>query len=260
MVFGDGPDAILCFHGFGIGAQDFQIFEKFLKNRYTFYAINNLFHGNSQVEDRNIEKEPLKPEELKDLIQGLQKKESIEKFSLLAYSLGGRMALKIAELIPEQISSIFLFAPDGVELNAWYKIASRSGPGRALYRASMKHYSIFEKAVRFLAAVKIVNPKIKQLVLGSTNSKEKRKLAYKVWTFLRLIEPNMRLLQKLMGQYAIKIEVYVGKYDRILPPSTIRIFEKHFKNVRISKLKAGHVLFKEELIRKIIEEGGLVKE
>ena len=51
LHFGQGPQAVVCFHGYGEDAHSFAFLEKYLSAEYRFIAINLPHHGNSHWKD-----------------------------------------------------------------------------------------------------------------------------------------------------------------------------------------------------------------
>ena len=66
------------------------MFEKYLGDKFTIYAFDVLHHGNSEHDG-----EPVTENDLKELVKVFTKQHSITKFSLLGFSLGGRIVLQL---------------------------------------------------------------------------------------------------------------------------------------------------------------------
>ena len=120
LTFGKGSNIILAFHGFGRKAEDFLLFEKILEEKYTVISFNFFHHGNSSYPNDRIEKNTLSVEELNDFFEYFLKEKNISRFSLMGYSMGGKICLSLLEKFANRIDDIFLFAPDGIKINFWY--------------------------------------------------------------------------------------------------------------------------------------------
>src|SRR5690349_6005024 len=109
--WGSGPEILLAFHGFGQTASIFQNIAPALEKKFTVYACSLFYHGDSKFPDHVTPGEPLKPEYLKQGVIEFCKQNNIDHFSLMGYSLGGRLVLKLIEMMPEKIHSVLLLAP-----------------------------------------------------------------------------------------------------------------------------------------------------
>ncbi|MBK9732404.1 MAG: hypothetical protein IPO83_14205 [Chitinophagaceae bacterium] len=89
-------------------------------------------------------------EDLKVLILEILKREGKERFSLLGYSLGGKIVLATIPHFPSLIDSVLLAAPDGVVVNAWYNVAVYPEWGRKLFKRFVVKPSFIFRVARML--------------------------------------------------------------------------------------------------------------
>src|ERR1035437_5613420 len=94
QVFGNGAKTMLAFHGFGRDGDDFKVLEPSLGRAYRIISFDLFYHGKSDS-PMNVEAINLSIEDLKVMINGFLLENNIERFSLLAYSLGGRISLEL---------------------------------------------------------------------------------------------------------------------------------------------------------------------
>ena len=90
--YGNGSKVLFCLHGYGEDGTSFLFLEKYLGNIYTLYAIDFPFHGNTKWN----EKEPLSAKDLLNIFNLINTKQN--NFSVLAYSMGGRIALHLLHI------------------------------------------------------------------------------------------------------------------------------------------------------------------
>jgi pimeloyl-ACP methyl ester carboxylesterase len=98
--FGDGPKLLFCFHGYGREADTFSILERRLGSLFTIVAIDIPFHGRTEWKEELI----FKPKYLQQFLLQIRRslnKENI-KFSLLGFSIGGRLALYLTQLMADR--------------------------------------------------------------------------------------------------------------------------------------------------------------
>src|SRR4030095_15084979 len=109
-VAGNGKQPVICLHGYGETTNSFKFLEADLPASFKLIAIDLPFHGNTDW------KEGLNflINDLIIIIDDIFRKLKIgeRKFSVIAYSMGGRVALHLTEEIPERIQKLILLAPD----------------------------------------------------------------------------------------------------------------------------------------------------
>src|ERR1700741_969757 len=117
-VAGSGKHPVFCLHGYGETTDSFKFLESGLPGSFQLIAIDLPFHGNTDW------KEGLNFSifDLVEIIDGILQQQKIEgqQFSLIGYSMGGRVALHLIQQIPERIKKVVLLAPDGMKVNFWY--------------------------------------------------------------------------------------------------------------------------------------------
>src|SRR4051812_19762610 len=125
--FGNGPKLLFCFHGYGRESDTFYILERRLGSLYTIIAIDVPFHGRTQWKDEIVLKPKYLQQFLLDIRSSLNKGNI--KFSLLGFSMGGRIALHLTQIMPQEVERLVLLAPDGLNFNVWRWMASDTWAG-----------------------------------------------------------------------------------------------------------------------------------
>ena len=106
QVFGSGPEPVLAFHGFSRTLQDYAVYENFCSEQYTIYAVDLFYHGKSKIDGRKLRS--FSKESLRELLVDFTAYLQLQKFSVIGYSMGGRIALFFLEQFPEQLNHLFL--------------------------------------------------------------------------------------------------------------------------------------------------------
>ncbi len=257
-TWGTGKTPLLASHGFSRSHRDYASFTKNLQEEFTVYAFDVFFHESTSIGDREPDKGPFQPEELKTCFEEFLKYIEADKAWLMGYSLGGRIALKLAEIMPEKIGGMYLFAPDGLIVNSWYALLSFSAPGRALFRYFIKHNTFFLKMLDFVFRIGLISEKRKIFVLAHIKSSEMQWQVYNVWTFLRKIEPKMNILGVALSGNGITVDLFMGKHDRIIPIKNAKRLKKAFPELKVHILDSGHVMLTPQIV-KTIEEKRLMR-
>src|SRR5215204_1593318 len=94
---GEGSSIILCFHGFGEHGRSFEQLAAKIED-YTIIAIDLPFHGQTNW---NRDK-AFTTEDLINIIKACPEIHD-KSFGLLGYSMGGRIALSLYEILPQKV-------------------------------------------------------------------------------------------------------------------------------------------------------------
>ena len=109
-IIGNGEKAMFAFHGFSSSSSMFGVLEPSLGKNYTIYSFNLPYHGKSTI-DAETTIHGIDTLQLQKYFKSFLWHIHHSYFSLLGYSIGGKLALKLIELFPNEVQHIFLFAP-----------------------------------------------------------------------------------------------------------------------------------------------------
>jgi len=241
-VWGEGNQPLLAFHGFGRTHADFIRFTRPFNETFKVYAFDIFFHGKSDIGKRSPDVDPLSKQELKELFEAFLNHEKLSSTSLMGYSLGGRICMCIAEVMPEKTDALYLFAPDGLIVNRWYALLSHYSLGRVAFRTFIKHNAPFYWILNGLYRTKAISSKLRGFVLSQIKTREMQQQVYSVWTFLRKIEPDFDQLGKAMRAHEITADIFFGLYDKIIPEKNARKFRRANPEIKVHTLRSGHIL------------------
>ncbi|MBK7944182.1 MAG: alpha/beta fold hydrolase [Flavobacteriales bacterium] len=245
--YGNGPMPVLAFHGFGRTGSDFRILEGPLGDRCTIHAFDLHFHGDSPGYPHRAD-EPFTPKELAVFFSAFLAEKGIERTIVMGYSLGGRIALCLAEQMPERFSRLILAAPDGLKTRPWYRGLASSNVGRWAYKRFIHHPQRVHFVMDALRALRLMNERMHRFLKGQTDSRAKRQLVHDVWLSYRLIEPDLASVAKTAQRHGFPINLYFGTHDRVIPPHLGSNLRRHAPDsVTSEELPFGHVLLTSEL-------------
>lgn len=247
-VFGNGEKPLLCFHGFNRSPWDYRVFEKELGSIYTFYSFYLFFYGESRV----IEKDSITKKEFRELLLKFLDEQKIEKFSVMGFSLGGRLALMLTELFPERIEEVFLLAPDGLKKNSWHHQGLSSIAGRRLFKYLVESPVFFFKIASVLKKRKLIPESLYNFALFHMENEEKRKKVYNVWMAMRKLIPDLKKIFQAAKEYALQIHIIFGKYDKVIPHKILVPLPEHLQGKIVKHIwNSGHFLLNEKGAREI---------
>jgi pimeloyl-ACP methyl ester carboxylesterase len=243
MVFGSGSETVLCLHGFGREAEDFHVFLPLLKDHQRMVAINLLSHGNSVFPKERISRQPLSKTEWSELIAALLQALNTERFHLIGYSMGGRLAMVLAEQMADKILSLVLLAPDGLKVNLIYRFVSETKFGRVLYRSIIQNVNWLFRLVDLLSRLHLLDRKIQRFVHLQLETQEKRQLVYDAWLIHRKLFPMLPAVARNIESQGIPFSLLFGRYDKIIPARHGHRLLKHFSTPKNAVLlDLGHRL------------------
>ena len=243
--WGTGKEVLLAFHGFGQQASIFSNISPALENKFTVYACSLFYHGGSKIPDYVRDGEPLPPEFLKEGVLEFCRQNNIEKFSLMGYSLGGRLVLKLLEMIPEKINALLLLAPDGVKKSRWYYFATNHFIGRRLFKRVVYKPKLFFSLVKIFRATGIIKEKMQKFIFSQFYDTQNRLKVMHVWNTYSIITPSVRKVKATIKEHHIKTLIFTGMYDPVLNEEIGHILQIGLEEeVKWIKMKAGHDLLK----------------
>lgn len=108
LKVGQGNQLFIGFHGFANSARYMLPLAKALSDDSTFYAIDLPFHGDSDWKDSYFN-----AFDIAEICQKIMEREDCSLFSIIGFSMGGRIGIKLLEVIPQSIDKLYLISPDG---------------------------------------------------------------------------------------------------------------------------------------------------
>ena len=243
LQIGSGKRLLVSFHGYGNEANIFSELCKEIENEFTCINIDLPYHGNSEWRDLKLTEE-----QVVLLIKELKTKFAVDKVSLVGYSIGGRICLKIAELIPEDIDKVVLLASDGLRFNLFYYFLTRTSSGRTLFTSFLnnpKPYGVLIETARKLG---MINTLRYNFAMRYVRAEKEREFLLKVWPCLSLLIPDINKLKSIVEQHDINLGVFMGKHDVIIPPALGIGFKKNIPSADLVILDKGHKILDTDTI------------
>lgn len=236
QTYGKGTKKLICIHGFGQDSRIFRIWDD--QTDYQILAIDLFFHGKSTWES---EKEFLEFSEWKHIFQEFLTENQIDRFSMAGFSMGGKVSLVTLSLFADKINELFLFAPDGVTINFWYKLATKYAFSKFLFELMLgKFYPFLNQIGLFFKKIKVLNAIQWRLYQTQTNSAEKRVRLVKSWLLYRDFDANFEEVNILVEKFKIKTAIFVGKNDHLIPPKAVEKLAKIIPSAKYIIFEGGH--------------------
>lgn len=176
-----------------------------------------------------------------------------KNFTLLAFSMGARLALKLFEHFPDAINRLVLLAPDGLKMNRWYWLATQTVPGNRLFAYTMKNPGWFFRLMHFAAWMKLANSSIYKFTQQHINNPVVRKALFDRWTCMKKFTPSLVLIKKYIMQKKIPVRLLYGAHDRMIMPERGRKFMHGIETYcTLQVIDSGHQVLHEKNAKHII--------
>ena len=244
QVMGNGPEALLAFHGYGQESGYFQTMVSALGHRYTIYAFDLFFHGRSALSKTDL---PLQKRRLQELMALFLETEKIEDFSLMGFSMGGKFVLSALEAFAPKVRKIYLIAPDGISTSFWYSMATYPGFLQQLFKQSVVKPDRLFKFLNFLDRKRLVDKGLVRFAHWQMESRPKRLRVYRSWVGFRPLAFDIRRIVELLNRHEIPLELFVGQFDRVIEAKRLEIFAKALRQSRMHVLPTGHTFLLQDV-------------
>jgi pimeloyl-ACP methyl ester carboxylesterase len=250
-IFGTGKKLVICFHGYGENGNSFERLEKRLGDEYTLVAMDFPFHGQTKWNEGSL----ITPNDLVNILNSIiqeieTRKDKSSKFYVLGFSLGGRVALHMLQVMPAKIERAVLIAPDGLHQNCWYWLATQTSLGNKLFASTMKKPYWFFALTSFGYKLGLLNKSIAKVIHYYLDDETGRLLLYQRWTTTRRFKPKPKVITNAINKYQIPVRFLFGSYDRIILSKRSEFF-KNNKHVKITIIDGGHQLMQEKFAEDI---------
>lgn len=242
FIFGKGDVDVLCLHGHGRTAHDFE----FLQNSgRRVISLNLFFHGKSTINIDEFEGKYITNKDVHNLLKKLLKAEDISLFHWVGYSQGGRFILTTLPLLSNHIETVSLIAPDGLNDSNFYSWSQRRWWARKLFKRWTKRPGELRTITKALSKVRLISPKIVTFIKNHSADKAKFYIAYVTWAVFRKLRPDAALIGDVVREKNIPFRLIMGKYDKIIPLKSAEHFiSKSGIEDSLIIVESGHDFFK----------------
>lgn len=212
---GNGSNYIIALHGVKQQSAEFRFLEHQL-DAFTIIALDLPYHGFSQwQESRHSNQDAV------GLFEAIMQQLGCTKVHVMAYSIGARMALSVLQEKPQWVASLVLIAPDGIKENKWYRFATRSPVGKPLFKLGLKYPMLLHKLFDMAVYFKYIKKSYAAFYKNSIATKEEARHLYQIWMGFSDLNIDLDKAISEMNQHKISCLLIVGKYDKLVPESSV---------------------------------------
>lgn len=247
--FGEGSACLLAFHGFGEAGSSFLQVAASLEKKFTVYAMDLPFHGSTIWKENH----PFSKKDLAAIIQLLLEQASIQRFSLMGFSMGGKCAMALCKVFPDKIDSLFLLASDGIRTRKIYNVAVYPTWGRQLFKSIIDRPGWFFSFIRIMKRMHLLSPWLLKFTVNHMDTREKRQRLYDTWVSMADFQINIRLLQTALNEAHIKVYLIFGKRDEVIPPRVAYLLAGGLHDAHVEIIERGHY-FLDSRLNEVLEK------
>ena len=252
--FGSGKQHMLCFHGYGMHGKQFKIFEnQALAEKYTFYGFDLFFHKKTRLKDQSLAaiKKGFGKAAFARLMDEFCTYEGIDRFSVIAYSMGTHYATTLAEEIPERIDEYIAIAPSALKPGMLVNYFSKNRLGNKI----LEKLAISQKALinmlKLGRRLKFLDKVGYEILSKEFGTDELRFNFYACFTYLRFFETDKTRLQKVLDEQNIRSIFIFGRRDAMYPPKIGNKFIPKLKQAEIIILDENHEMINQNFVNQL---------
>lgn len=234
---GEGPKTLLTFHGFGQQGEEMHPLNKAFNETYRICHIDIFYHGKSYWRE---ETGPLTKPTWKKIITTLLDQENIKAFDIAAFSMGGKFLLATVEAFPSYIKHLYFIAPDGIKTSTWYSLASYPIFFRKYFQSMIVKPWRFYTLIKGLQRMRLLDKGLAKFASTQMDTRRKRRRVYYSWVMFRHLTYNHKKVARIINDHSIQVDIYLGRYDKIITQKGLTKLTKHLKDYRIHILDCGH--------------------
>ena len=240
--FGDGPQPMLCFHGYGMHGRQFLPLEPVMGHRYTFYSFDLFFHEQTLLKENHIErvKKGITSDELCQIIFAFLEKEQLSRFSVIGYSMGSHYAAAIASQMALQIDEWIVIAPMFLKPPVILEFLTRNRFGNQLFSWLLLKKSVAESILKFAQRMRLFDQTIHDVLHKEIATPELRFMMFASLTYIRNLRFSQKELAKILNGAGVKNYFIFGTRDKLFPPSIARTIMDSLTKTEYINLDENH--------------------
>lgn len=242
LEFGQGTRLMIALHGFGDRATLFEALIPSLGLKYTVLALDLPYHGKTVWKAPTFDRE-----DLNQLFIKLLDLYEQDHFSLLGYSLGGRLSQVLLPYFVDRLDHLYLVAPDGIRTKWMFNVTLMPKWFRQIVKRLVDRPDWVFRLLRVLHQKKLITKFVHDFAYNHLKTPERRQRIFCTWISITYFANRPAKIKKLLASSALSTDLFFGKRDEVIPLSGGKWLSKGLSNVRLHVLNEGHLLIDQEL-------------
>lgn len=209
--FGTGEGTVVLFPGFGETGADYESVAEELGDEFTLFIPDLPFHGKTNwTEDR------FSIVDLAHIYFHLLAQNMSRKAFVVGASMGGRLAMALSQMIPQNVEKLLLLAPEGLKKNRWFGLSTQSMVGRLVFKFFMANPQLTIALATGLYKVSIINRGTYLFVKKLMKKEKVPLLIFKLWVCFR--DLKIRYKRPIFRTDLFEVHIAFGSEDHLIPP------------------------------------------
>jgi len=244
--FGNGPQTMLCFHGYGMHGRQFKVLEPTLGAKYTFIGFDLFFHEGTVLQHQSLEtiKKRITKKQFAALIVEFCEYVNIGRFSVIGYSMGSHYATAVTEELADRVDEYIIAAPSSIDPGLLTRFFGKYKLGNKLMEKLTTSENALRNIFNFFKRIGIIDETGRNILQKEIGTAQLRFNLYACFIYLRLFETDETHLIKVLKQYHIRSIFIFGKRDKMYPPKIGKRFFAKFKQAEVLILDEDHEMIK----------------
>lgn len=243
LRFGTGSKSLIALHGYGDTAALYKVLLPSLGERYTFYSIDLPYHGRTHwAADRLYS-----VQDIAGMVEAVCQTEHIATFSLMGYSMGGRLAMCIVPALIDRIEELFIIAASGIKIHPIFNAATLPAWVIRLLSVNIRYPASLFASMRLAKSLGIVSHHVYRFNRRLMATENRRRRMHYTWLSIREFKVNIPRLQQLLNQVPTPVYLFFGDRDEIIPPWVGEFFAKGLRNMQLHLVAGNHFIVNEQL-------------
>ncbi len=252
--FGKGPKTMLCFHGLGMHGKQFTVLEKELGEEYTFFGFDLFFHKETVLNNNELMeiKKGITQKDLTSLFLDFCTHKQINRFSIMAYSMGTFYAAALMRFIPERIDESFLIAPSFLKPPRVLDFLANNKAANFFFEKLLLSENGLKILLKACLKMRIVDQSNYEILYREIATAQLRFDFYANVTYLKHMDVNYQVLADAVNKEHINCYFIFGERDKSIPAHTASKLLPKLKNAKKIILAEGHDLVTVRLTKKML--------
>lgn len=242
IQFGQGDKLLLAFHGYGDNCELFLKLAPSLAQQYTVIAIDLPYHGQTQWQSPQF-----LPEDIFQVIQLILAEQPQTTFSLMAYSMGGRIPLALSHRFPKQIEGIFFLAAAGFQPTLAYNKWLFPGFFRRFLRWTVRKPNWIANFFYLGHKIGLLNAATYQVFERQLKNEKHRQRLFNIWVAFYKFPIRLKQFKKYVLQEQLPVHFFYGEQDKITPSHFGEKFIKNIPSATLDLTKGNHFFVRKQL-------------
>ena len=241
LRFGRGKRLLIIFHGFADRAELFLKFEAELSPYFDVVAVDMPYHGRTEWAPKVF-----KPHHVTAVVEGILQETGYQRFSLMAHSMGGFVALKTYSLLPHLVDALIMLAPGGIYKALPFNPYLFNGPVRRFFRFTMGS-RLMPSVLRASRKLRLLHRSFYEFIDQHFANERRRHRLFNSWVSLYYFDLDLPRIQALLVEYQTDITFFYGTQDKITPVKYAQDFCEAVPQAEIQLVEDNHFFIRSPL-------------